>query len=141
MVWFFGGGDTPPPLSSEKYESRKRVYDYRQDSEVIIASFYLAYGIDLTREDLHWWAFRQLLWNLPRDTPFKERIHYRVADTSKMGKTERKRYKKLQSMYAIKEIAHTPLTVEDAEQAMLDKINRAYERAQKEKQPMTARIT
>lgn len=52
--------------------------------------FLSAYGIDLSKDDLHWWAFRRLLFNLPSETLFMQRIRYRTADISKMSKEEKK---------------------------------------------------
>lgn len=136
MIWFFGGGDEPSPIAvSGDKKPRERVYDYRQDAAAIAASFRTAYGIDLTRERLHWWAFRRLLWNLPDNTPFKERVGYRCADTKKMDKARRKAYQKLKELYAIRKVKKA-MTAEEAEAAMLAKVDGAYRRAEAAKDQM-----
>ena len=61
-----------------------RQYDFDMDADVLLASFLSAYGVDLTTEKMHWWTFRRLMLNLPADSPFMERVLYRVADTKKM---------------------------------------------------------
>lgn len=55
-------------------------FDYQKDAELIFASFYRAYRIDLFKEQgkLHWKKFTALLINLDDDTAFKKVIGYRM---------------------------------------------------------------
>lgn len=109
-----------------------RIYDYEMDADVILASFLTSYGIDLSVASLHWWTFRRLMLNLPHDTPFKERVKFRTADLNKLGKDERKHYKKMRALYAIKKHpGEKSMTVEERDAALKEKIRRRYEEAQK----------
>lgn len=83
-----------------------REYCFEQDAGAIYSSFWQAYRIDLTKEDLHWWAFKALFFGLPPDTMFKKIIHFRTADISKMGKEEKKYYSEMKKLYALREGKH-----------------------------------
>ena len=64
----------------------ERVMDFSEDAERIFAAFWQAYGIDLTRDKLHWQAFRALLANLPSDTRMAEIISLRTQPLPKPTK-------------------------------------------------------
>lgn len=131
MIWFFRGGEEAERKQNNGMERKKRVYDYRQDAGAITASFLSAYRIDLSSDDLHWWTFRNLLWELPVESPFMLRVKYRSADLKTLSKSQRKHYKKMQKVYAVKDLRiDKPKTAEEAEQAMLDKVARLYEKAE-----------
>ena len=98
-----------------------RQYDFDMDADVLLASFLSAYGVDLTTEKMHWWTFRRLMLNLPADSPFMERVRYRVADT-----------KKMQKLYALKKHTGQSMTVEERDAALLEKMRKRYEEAQRD---------
>jgi len=58
------------PVGEEPEESQP-VIDFCQDYWRIWAGFKAAYGIDLGREDMHWWEFKYLLDELPDTTRIK----------------------------------------------------------------------
>lgn len=127
MVWFYSC--SPDKGQSSDTKKGGRQYDFDMDADVLLASFLSAYGIDLSTENLHWWAFRRLMLNLPLETPFMQRIKYRCADLKSLGKEERKHYKKMQALYAIKKKTEH-MTVEERDSALLEKMRRRYEEAQ-----------
>lgn len=59
-----------------------QIFDFEIDSERIFASFWAAYGIDLTSADMHWWKFMALLRCLPRDSAFMQVVGLRGTDTA-----------------------------------------------------------
>lgn len=131
MIWFYahtdeaGGdaGDTPRGGTA-------RWYDFAQDADALMASFQQAYGIDLERDSLHWWKFRRLMFGLPGDTPFMQRVQYRVADLDKLPKEQRKHYRKMRRLYALKqpEKRHR-MTAEERDAAMKARVRRRFEEA------------
>lgn len=134
MLWFYMCKGQEQDQEDKEGESKKgnRCYDFTQDADALLASFMDAYNIDLSTASLHWWTFRRLMVNLPADTPFVQRIRYRTADISKMGKQEKKHYKKMRKLYALKQPGRGPsMTVEERDQAMKDKVRRRFEEAQK----------
>ena len=116
--------------TAKKDNKKGRQYDYEQDSDVLIASFLNYYNVDLTKDSLHWWVFRRLMLNLPEDSPFMQRVHYRVADINKVDKKLQKHYRKMKSLYSLKsKDSDAPMTVEERDAALKEKMRRRYEEA------------
>lgn len=136
MIWFYTGRDVPESRidAGADEKPRARAYDFGQDADALLASFLDAYNIDLTSAQLHWWTFRRLMMNLPPDTPFMKRIHYRTADLKKLGKEERKHYKKMRALYALKRPEGPAMTVEERDAALKEKVRRRFEEAQRQTQ-------
>lgn len=85
----------------------EKTFDFVQDSELIYAAFYQAYGIDLIEQQgkLHWWKFSALLNGLPSDTRFSEVISIRtrpIPAPNKYNEQERQNLIKLKREYALK---------------------------------------
>lgn len=125
MLWFYrcGKGDEREGAGSA---SHARLYDFEQDGEALYTSFLHAFRIDLTVDSVHWWQFRRLMFGLPADTPFAQRLHYRTADTSGMGKEQKKHYAKMKRLFAIREPARTHETLEQRNARMLAYVERRY---------------
>lgn len=133
MIWFYKSFDTEKP-NNDHTDTKKggRCYDFAMDADVLLSSFLISYQIDLTKEKIHWWAFRRMMMNLPPESPFMRRIDIRTADISKKSKEERKYYKKMRAKYAIEE-KNKPasMNVEERDAALMDKMRRRFEEAQK----------
>ncbi len=106
ILWFYQCG------ADEKIQEKKgakalknfrRSYDFEVDAEVIYSSFWQAYGIDLGKTRMHWWAFRSLLLGLPEDTPFMQRVYYRVGSTKGMSKKQKKDFEERRKRYQLPE--------------------------------------
>lgn len=125
LFWFYRCGR---PLEEGRGESKPspRGYDFRVDAEALLASFRTAYGIDLDTAHLHWWTFRRLMFGLPRDTPFMERVHYRVADVSGLSKRERKHYQKMRALYALDAGTQTQKTAAQRDAARRERLLARY---------------
>lgn len=124
MLWFYRCGKEK---SGEGGSSgRSRAYDFEQDAEALYTSFLQAYRIDLSMDTVHWWRFRRLMFGLPADTPFAQRLHYRTADTSGMGKEQKKHYSKMKRLYAIKEQSSKRETLAQRDARMLAYVERRF---------------
>lgn len=66
-----------PDLPSQK-STGKPTFSYWQDARHLVAAFQQAYGIDLTKDDLHWWRFRALLEGLPDSTRLAQIMQIRA---------------------------------------------------------------
>ena len=83
-------------------ESSDKIISFSQDEGAIYASFLSQYGIDLFRENLHWWSFINLLNSLDANTAFMKIISYRTVDCQSIKNKElRKFYKKMKNKYKI----------------------------------------
>lgn len=110
VIWFYCCGK---PQAEKKEDDIKRdlkptrrSYDFEIDADAIYTSFRAAYGIDLQQEDLHWWIFRELMLGLPEDTPFKQRVYYRIGSTEGMSSKQKKQFEARRARYALPERGH-----------------------------------
>ena len=69
----------------------------------IYADFLQIYGIDLAFDEIHWWKFCGLLWNLPyKQSSFLQVIDIRQKEIkSDMGKEQKEAIQNAQSIYAL----------------------------------------
>lgn len=128
MLWFYrcGKGDEQEGAGGA---SHTRLYDFEQDGEALYTSFLHAFHIDLTMDSVHWWQFRRLMFGLPADTPFAQRLHYRTADTSGMGKEQKKHYAKMKRLFAVREPARAHETLEQRNARMRAYVEQRYAEA------------
>lgn len=94
--------------SSEQPEQQKKIMDYMKDAELIYASFFAAYKLDLfeMHGKLHWKKFQALLTHLPDDTKFKEVIRYRtmrIPSANKATKEYRDHVIKMKRLYSLED--------------------------------------
>ena len=84
-------------------QDKRRLIDYDVDQWRIYADFRQIYGIDLSLDDMHWWMFNGLLWNMPHErSAFMQVIEIRRKKiTSKMGREEKKAVQEAQQIYAL----------------------------------------
>jgi hypothetical protein len=68
----------------------QRLYSFNKDARFIYSAFMQTHGIDLAKEDLHWWKFLALFLDLGADTVFSNivSLRKRLAD-GKATKEER----------------------------------------------------
>ena len=82
--------------------SKKRIYDFSYDAELIYAAFLQQYKLDLCREELHWWQFKTLFDNLTEETQFIKVVGYRSIKLEKIkDKEQRKFYRKMKELYKL----------------------------------------
>lgn len=83
-------------VNDNKVFRKKRIYDYKIDSEYFIAAFQQHYQIDLLKENMHWFHFLALFHGLG-DCELKQRMYYRGIEVSSINdKKERARVRKIQ---------------------------------------------
>lgn len=87
-VWFMNGGIEPDRDLAET--DPVRVYSFTKDAGFIFAAFRQTHGIDLQKDDLHWWEFLALFMDLGSETSFCQLIGLRRRlKTGKASKEER----------------------------------------------------
>lgn len=100
LRWFMSGGRDD--LDGDQTEDGKpQTFDFEQDNRLVYSAFRARYGIDLTREQLHWFAFLAMLGDLG-GCSLSDIIGIRAADLSKMNNDQRRQYAELQARYRIK---------------------------------------
>lgn len=106
ILWFYKCGKEDKNVDKNNEENNiknKQIYSYEFDAEYIYSAFMEQYNIDLSNiEYLHWWKFRALFSCLNESVLFTKIMGYRAMNLSKIKDKEmRKRYKKMQKLYAL----------------------------------------
>jgi len=103
---FYSGYAPKNAKASGKIE---RVFDYKNDSELIYASFAQQYGIRLINEAMHWIEFSTLFKNLSEDTAFRQVVRIRTMKANDVPKEQRNDLAKLKELYKL------PISKDDEE--------------------------
>lgn len=106
----------------------KKAFDFTKDSGYIFAAFLSTYDIDLTVVQMHWWKFLSLFQSLPEDCQMCKIMHYRLADTSKMSKEQKKFYEDMKRHYSL-DADRPKMTLEERNRMMIEQMKRANEKA------------
>lgn len=133
MISFYNAEVVLGSDSKEGDDSNLRNYDFKQDEDALAASFLETYGLDLYSCSLHWWRFRRLMFNLPHESPFIQRVHYRSASLKGMSKEQAKHYKKMKKLYRLKDENRPKMSVEEREKAFREKVE-AQKKAQENRE-------
>ncbi|WP_051428293.1 Gp15 family bacteriophage protein [Bacillus sp. J33] len=93
---------------NEGGETQIKTHDYSKDAELIYASFFAAYKLDLfdLKGKLHWKKFQALLNNLDDNSPFKQVIGYRimkVPSEKESSKEYRQHVLKMKQQYSLED--------------------------------------
>ncbi|MBO1515607.1 Gp15 family bacteriophage protein [Metabacillus bambusae] len=89
---------------SESEEKQVKMYDFVKDAELIYASFFAVYKLDLfnLKGNLHWRKFEVLLTHLDDNSPFKQVIGYRtmkIPSEKEASKEYRDHVRKMKEIY------------------------------------------
>lgn len=79
LCTFFAGGKAVDKTDEREYEP---VISFSKDEELIYASFLAEYGIDLSKDKLHWWRFLALLKNLSSESALMKVASIRATKPS-----------------------------------------------------------
>ncbi|MCM1167965.1 MAG: bacteriophage Gp15 family protein [Lachnospiraceae bacterium] len=98
LHWFMSGGNVD---EEHVPDGKPPTFDFEQDNRLVYSAFRARYGIDLTRERLHWFAFLAMLGDLG-GCSLSDIIGIRGTDLSKLGGEQRRHYAEMQAKYRIK---------------------------------------
>ncbi|MFQ7014347.1 MAG: Gp15 family bacteriophage protein [Faecalibacterium sp.] len=104
MIEFYKAGEKAAESAaaeSSTAPSSGLAFDYQCDAGYIVAAFQQAYGIDLTRERVHWFRFRALFAALPEETLMAKIMSWRTMDLSEYEGSMRAHYADLQERFAL----------------------------------------
>lgn len=133
LAWFFSRGQTSEEDGENAARHRSgKGFDYNQDANFIYAAFYATYHISLTTiKFLHWWEFLALFEALPETTLIKQIMYWRVADTSKMSKTEREHVLKMRKLFPLKNREKEQLSVDELNAQTKERVARRLAEAKR----------
>ena len=104
IMWFYrcGADETAGSETEEPTSGKDPPFSYEHDAGYIYAAFMEAYGIDLTKNRLHWWQFRALFLGLPETVLFCKIMAYRAMEIpAKMPKAQKKFYQRMKLIYKL----------------------------------------
>ena len=67
---------------------KERILDWKIDSPTIWADFKIYAGIDLDKENMHWWEFMALFKSLPENAAIRDKMSIRGLDLSKIKNSQ-----------------------------------------------------
>ena len=103
LLWFYSLGKEVENKESELISCP--AFDLAEDFEYIRVGILSEFGIDLSKEDMHWWQFRKMLSCLSEDSKFSKIVAYRTTDTAKIKDPETKRFfQKMKKKYKLKDM-------------------------------------
>ena len=79
FLWFYRCGkkdEEIPKKTSNKGDLR--AFSYNHDDLYIWGEFHRSYGVDLTKDKIHWWKFKAMWLCLPNDCEFNKIKGYRT---------------------------------------------------------------
>jgi hypothetical protein len=86
-MWFLDGG-----RENETESDGVRLYSFEKDQQFIYAAFRQTHGIDLQKDNLHWWQFLSLFMDLGQDTTFCQLTAMRKRLKTGKGTKEEKQF-------------------------------------------------
>lgn len=104
--------------TEEEQSSKKKDMDFRQDRGYLYASFVSDYMIDLEKEDIHFWAYIDLIKGLTEDSALNRVRAIRNYDLSTVKDTKEKQ----KIIEAKKQVALKENRVKTKEEERLDKL-------------------
>ncbi len=88
LMDFYLAGEKP----KKETKNTERLFSFSEDEELIYASFLKEYGIDLAKEEMHWWRFVALLRSLGPDTALSKVMSIRMAKPSDIKNPKERRH-------------------------------------------------
>lgn len=116
LSWFMSCGN-PADISGEDNEAE--VYSFAYDSARIVSSFRKVFGMDISREQLHWFAFIPMLGDLT-GTAFTDVINIRSTDVSEIDRKRRSEFLRMKKRFALP--AQYTAAEEEAISAFMDRL-------------------
>jgi hypothetical protein len=111
------GMKKPRKVEQRGIEKGNAVFDFEQDGDLIFASFWQEYGIDLRKEKMHWYIFKALFDGLGEDTALRRIMEFRRMKAKDMPRERRTELLELQRELRVKDPSirsKAPLKYNDA---------------------------
>lgn len=97
LNWFMSCGN---PQETAGQENEPEVYSFEQDAGRIVSAFRKNFGLDISRERLHWFEFVSMMGDLS-GTAFSSVIDIRSTDVSEVDKKRRAEFLRMKKRFAL----------------------------------------
>lgn len=99
LSWFMSCGSNE---SGQDSGGEPAVYCFEQDAGRIVSAFRKVFGMDISREKLHWFEFTSMLVDLS-DTAFSNVISIRTTDVSDIDKKKQAEFLRMKKRFDLSE--------------------------------------
>ena len=117
LNWFISCGNE----NKKGSVNDKQLFYWDFDNERIFSSFLATYGIDLTKEDMHWFKFIAMIGSLNKDCAFNKAIEIRDYDMKDLSGKNRIAMQKMKNALTPERKLH------QEEQEALDEFNALFD--------------
>lgn len=131
MMWFYACGKEESETNINQHH--KETLSFQKDDYLIYAAFREKYGIDLNKEDMHWWVFRALLDSIIQGIGLQEVVHARAVKLTGMSKEAKKYYSMLKREFALDHVDSCE-SVEDHKAKIKEYVDRRFKEASQSKE-------
>lgn len=97
LNWFMSCGD---PAESTVQECGPEVYSFEHDASRIVSAFRKTFGVDISKEKLHWFQFVPMLGDL-NGTAFSSVIDIRSTDASEVDQKRSAEFLRMKKRFAL----------------------------------------
>ncbi|AWY06895.1 MAG: hypothetical protein [Caudoviricetes sp.] len=97
LSWFMSGGN---PSKANEADNGPPAYSFEHDAGRIVSAFRKVFGMDISRERLHWFEFLNMLGDLS-DTAFTSVIDIRTTDINDVDKKRRSEFIRMKNRFAL----------------------------------------
>lgn len=97
LSWFMACGN---PVDIPGEDGTAEVYSFEYDSARIVSAFRKVFGMDISREQLHWFAFVPMLGDLT-GTAFTNVMDIRSMDASEVDRKRRAEFLRMKKRFAL----------------------------------------
>jgi hypothetical protein len=112
----------------EEQESPLRLYSFTRDADFIFAAFRQTHGIDLEKENPHWWKFMALFMDLGADTTFCNLVNLRKRlKNGKASKDEREAARELGALADVPDMIEGTLEERIREQEFMKMVEKGQQ--------------
>lgn len=100
---YLDASDIDEEVEDSVSDNGRIAYDFEIDSDLIYASMFSQYGVEIDKEKMHWFKFIAMFKCL-KDTELNDLMYYRTVDVSTLPKAQRADMRKLQDKYRIRKV-------------------------------------
>lgn len=119
MAFYLMSPQNDRPSKKPKNKNVKPIYSFDEDAPYIYSAFLSEYGIDLIKQNLHWWQFVSLLKGLGDENKFCKIITWRAIDIDEIkDKSQKKFIRKMKNIYRLKNVKTGEMAQEDIIKAL-----------------------
>lgn len=102
-IEYLDSSDVDDEVDENMSDNGKIAYDFDIDSDIIYASMFTQFGVEIDKEKIHWFKFIAMFKAL-KDTELNDLMYYRTVDISKLPKQQRADMRKLQEKYRVRKV-------------------------------------